>query len=179
MPIYTNTKLDLNGKLNFNKYGHYISNENYTLTCDNFTTLFTQIAIDSDEFWNTTELLKSSAESTFSYEFKALFKNKKSPSLKEKLKIAENYYSYMGLGKMKILKAGKKYGEIILETSYIDQGWLKKKGKASNPINFITSGYISALFSTVFKVDTKRLEIAEVESIACGDIQSKFLISLK
>lgn len=176
MPIDQFTELEIARKFDAERCRHYVNEQNYVLHCHHYSALFTQLAMDAQEIWNTTVLLRESARDSFKPVFEDYFKN--GGSLEEKVSIAEQYYAFCGLGKMKIECLGEDSGEVVLETSHIDQGWLKKWGQNDVPVNFITSGFLLAFFESVYP-GSINYEVREEESIVCGSKQSRFVIYKK
>jgi len=179
MAIYQKAKLELVHEFDTKKCRHFVNGTNYVLHCHHYSTLFTQLAIDADEMWNATRLLKESAQDSFKKFFDEYFSARPKLSLEEKISLGEQYFAFAGLGKMNVTCAGENSGEIVLETSHIDSGWIKKWGKTDKPVNFITCGFILALFSSIFNENPDRYEVRENESIVCGSPISKFVIYKK
>lgn len=178
MPVNQLTKLETIHKFDSQKCRHYVEESNYVLHCHHYSALITQLAMDSDDLWNGTRLLKESSEDSFKGFFDSYFSSMNDASVQEKVSIGEQYYSFCGLGNMKIQCAGENSGEVILETSHIDQGWIKKWGETNKAVNFITCGFISAWFSSVFG-QGREYDVREEESIVRGSKQSRFVIYKK
>ena len=155
MSIYKNALLEFDHIFNNKSCRHSVNNDIYVLHCHHYTSLFTQLAIDSNEMFGGIKVLTESAEDSFNQFFNKYFIERPNLTLIEKISVAEQYYSFAGLGKMIIKSLGENSGEIVLESSHVDEGWIKKWGQYDKPINFITCGFISALFSSVFNKKTR------------------------
>jgi predicted hydrocarbon binding protein len=154
---------------------HYINGEVSVFHCHHYATLYTQLAIDADELVNGKALLAQSAEDSFYDVFSSYFLNNKL-SFEEKIQVIENYYSFIGLGRMEVKCFGMDSGEVVLKTSHLDEGWKIKFGKYDEPVNYITSGFISAFFSVINNKSTRTYNAQEVMSMVKGDEYSKFLV---
>lgn len=153
---------------------HYINGFQVALHCHHYTTLYTQLAIDSGE----TDLLKDCARDTFRKLILAYFEN--NPEIKtlaEKVKISCEYYSLLGLGKMKVIFMGDYSGKVEITNSHIDSGWIKKWGYYDRPVNYIGAGFIEAMFETILGFPEKTFLAEEIQSIVTGSEKSLFKIS--
>ena len=61
--------------------------------------------------------------------------------------------------------------------SHVDEGWIKKWGKRDEPVNFIGSGYIAALFAAVLGKSTRSFDVKETASIVSGADKSEFVVA--
>ena len=161
---------DLNYKIEEKTRRHYLKGRFSLLDYQKHTTFYTQLAIDADE----TEMLTRVSEKTF-YKFLVDYFNFHNISLpEEKLDTGCKYYSSVGLGKMKINSTDSK--EVILTYADIDKEWLERHGPYSGPVNYITCGYICALFSAVLEKSPGTFKAIEVESIVMGAEKSRFKV---
>lgn len=154
---------------------HYLNGTCVVLHCHHYSTLYTQLALDAGE----TELLFHVAEDTFHRMLSEYLQQHKLVSLSDKIDIACQYYAAIGLGKMAIISLGNDSGEVVLEKSHVDQGWIKKWGTYDKPVNYITAGYIAALFSAVLDSPVRTFQVYEVESMVMGAEKSRFKIVRK
>ena len=95
------------------------------------------------------KLLAEAAEDSFFQVLSDYFRQHHIEDVADRISIAEQYYAAVGVGKMEVKCAGPESGEVELVYSHVDQGWIKKWGNHTKPINFITWGYIAALFAAV------------------------------
>lgn len=151
---------------------HYLNGCLTVLHCHHYAALYSQLAIDADE----TKLLSEVAEDTFYDELKSYFEKHNICNFSEKVELAVQYYSVLGLGKLVIKNAGPDSGEVVLEISHLDAGWRRKWGNFDKPVNYISGGYINAMFSLLFDKPTKTYNSFEVKSIVKGDPDSIFKV---
>jgi hypothetical protein len=117
---------------------------------------------------NARELLAQCSEDVF-YKVLGDYCRKHNVSgLRERVEIAESYFAESGLGKLVVKCAGWNTGEVVLEHSHVDEGWIKKWGKSDSPVNHIGRGYIVAMFSVIFDRPPRTYAAKEQQSIACG-----------
>ena len=152
---------------------HYMNGIVSVLHCHHYTSLYTQLAIDADE----TKLLKDSSRDVFREVLDNYFaQNPQIDTLQAKLEIGCQYYALVGLGAMKVLFLGNDSGEVEILTSHTDSGWLKKWGQYDKPVNYITGGFIEALFESVLGSNSPTFEAIETQSIVMGAKTSKFKV---
>jgi|WetSurMetagenome_2_1015567.scaffolds.fasta_scaffold35674_3 hypothetical protein len=152
---------------------HKINNIQSVLHCHHYSSLFAQLAIDANE----TELLKECTRDSFHKILDSYFTdNPAVDSVAKKIEIGCQYYSLVGLGKMRVNFMGEDSGEVELLSSHIDAGWQKKWGKFDKPVNYLTAGFIEALFETILSLPQKTFQVIEMQSIVMGAETSIFKI---
>jgi hypothetical protein len=152
---------------------HYINGIVSVLHCHHYSSLYTQLAIDSGE----TELLKSSARDVFREVLGNYFEsNPQINTLSAKLDIGCQYFGLMGLGALKVRFLGDNSGEVEMPVSHTDSGWIKKWGLYDKPVNYIGGGFIEALFETVLNASSNTFEAVETQSIVMGAKTSQFKV---
>jgi len=172
MALLKTTNLELEHRFDPKSSRHYLNGHLSVLHCHHYTTLYTQLALDAKE----TDLLSGVAEETFYKLLKDYYNKHNIINLEDKIDIACQYYSAVGLGKMEVGFLGEDSGEVILSISHVDQGWIKKWGNYDAPVNYITCGYISGMFSAIFDRNIGVFKAFEVESIVMGASKSRFRI---
>lgn len=155
---------------------HYINGILSVLHCHHYTSLYTQLAIDAEE----TELLQDCARDSFHHMLKSYFsKHTEHHTVQEKVSIASQYYTLLGLGSMKVKFMGKFSGLVELPFSHTDSGWIKKWGQYDKPVNYITGGFIEALFEVCLDMPAHSFHVLETQSIVMGAQSSIFKITRK
>jgi hypothetical protein len=172
MAVLKKTTLELDHKFDRKSCRHYLNSYVTVFHCHHFTTLYTQLAMDAKE----TDLLMKVSEETFYRVLNDYFCKDNVKKLDEKIDIACQYYSALGLGRIEVMHMGEYSGEVISPSSHLDSGWIKKWGKYDRPVNYITSGYISALFASVLEYPPGTYKTCEVESIVMGAQKSVFRV---
>lgn len=156
----------------FDKKRFYLNDEPVVFHCHHYTTLLTQLANDAEKFGGP-QLMFSAAEETFYPILKKYYQENNINVLDERIDIAVQYYSYIGLGQMKV---DFKESKVELLHSHLDEAWLKKWSTTDKPVNYITQGFISAMFSAITDIELGAFRVKEVQSIACGAETSKFTV---
>ena len=172
MSEFRKTELILDKKFDPIRKRHYLNNELVVLHCHHYSTLYTQLAIDAGE----TDLLHEVAENSFYKLLVDYFEENNIDSLEEKIDLACQYYSAVGLGKMQVTYMGDHSGEVELAHSHVDKGWITKWGNYDKPVNYISGGFISAMFSAISGNPKGTFKTMEVKSIVKGDETSVFKI---
>ncbi|GHV41690.1 hypothetical protein AGMMS49546_18140 [Spirochaetia bacterium] len=146
---------------------HTINGITAVLHCHHFATLTTQLANDCG-LLDGKKLLADCAEDAFYQALDAYYKKQGITGLRERIEIGEQYFSAVGLGKLKVQNAGLCSGKVILEHSHVDEGWIQKWGKADKSVNHIGCGYVCALFSAVYGRPRREYRAVEEQSIVKG-----------
>lgn len=150
---------------------HQINGIQSVFHCHHYATLYTQLAIDANE----TELLKECARESIRTVLDNYFANNSNVNtIQEKIEIACQYYALVGLGNMRVDFLGEYSGKVEVLSSHIDSGWLKKWSQYDKPVNYITAGFIEALFESVFDFPPKSFIATETQSIVMGAKTSVF-----
>lgn len=153
---------------------HHINGHQSVFHCHHYTALYSQLAVDAGE----TELLKECARESFRTVLDTYFEeNPEISTIHEMVEIACQYYALVGLGKMTVTFLGENSGEVMLQSSHTDTGWIKKWGKYDKPVNYITAGYIEALFESVLSLPARSFHANEMQSIVMGEDTSVFKVT--
>jgi hypothetical protein len=152
---------------------HLTNGETYVLHCHHYATLYTQLAEDVS-MTDGKKILIEVAEDVFGERLAFLFKSNQAENLEDKIQVAEKYYAFVGLGKMKVEYCGPNTGSVVLEKSHIDEGWMKKWGKREKPVNYITCGFIAGMFNALFCGQPRSYEVIETVGIIQGAPKSVF-----
>jgi hypothetical protein len=167
------------GDIKYNHYfdkktkRHFLNGIQSVFHCHHYTCLYTQLAIDADE----TELLKDCARESFGKSLQDYFNaNLDLDTIQKKVEIAAKYYALIGLGTMVVNFLGYDSGEVELLSSHTDSGWIKKWGKTNKPVNYITAGFIEAMFDIILNQTLKTFLAIEQKSIVSGAKTSLFKV---
>lgn len=150
---------------------HIAAGQTVVLHCYHFTSLTIQLANDCS-LLDAKKLLAECSEDAFYTVLANYYRDNNIIDLRERILIAEQYFSEAGLGKLKVKFAGLCAGEVELSSSHVDEGWIKKWGYVSYPINYIGCGYVTAVFSAIYNRPKRTYSAREYQSIACGDKSS-------
>ncbi|MBC9783688.1 hypothetical protein H1S01_04075 [Heliobacterium chlorum] len=175
MKMSTYKALEIDYKYDPKQARRKINGNTFVFHCHHYATLYTQLAIDAKDLADGPQLLTDAAEDSFRAWFDRYDADHPGMTLEEKADMGRQFYSWSGLGDMKIGCLGENGGEVYLHHSHLDSGWLKKFGRAEKPVNFITCGFIAALFSSLYNQPARSYRVVEEKSIACGDMQSLFI----
>ena len=159
--------LQMRHTFNKEKCRHEINGLTAVLHCHHFASLTTQLANDC-QLLDAKKLLRHCAEDTFYTVLTDYYQQNKIVEVTERLRIGEQYFAEVGLGKLKVTYAGPYSGEVILEHSHVDEGWIKKWGRTDKPINHIGCGYVCALFAAAYDRNRREYTALELQSMARG-----------
>lgn len=152
---------------------HTLDGETYVLHCHHYATLYTQLAEDCGMV-DGKRMLAEVAEDTAFEILSAYFDSRSLTTLTDRFAVAEQYYAFTGMGRMKVLQAGTDSGVVELDHSHIDEGWIKKWGRTAKPVNHFTRGFIAGMFAAVFGRRPRTYHVLESASIAMGAERSRF-----
>ncbi len=155
-------------------YRHYLNGTLVVMHCHHYMSLVHKMAHDFADIGAEKILAESAEDSIRPMLDDYIRKN----SVADRLSMGAEYYSVMGMGKM-LISGSPTGGEVILTHSHVDEGWMKKFGKLDKSINHWTRGYIAAVFAAAFDKAARSYEVVEVSSIVKGDMQSKFIVTIK
>lgn len=153
----------------------YVNGEVTVFHCHHYAALFTQLADDAGMFDGARHLRDAAAESMLPV-LKKQCEIDGATSAEDKTAVAEQYFSYIGLGKLSINIPDAK---AEMAFSHVDDGWIRKWGNRDKPVNFIGQGYIAAAFALVNGDDPSTYVVEETQSIVSGATSSKFTVSKK
>jgi hypothetical protein len=150
---------------------HKINGFQSVLHCHHYTSLYTQLALDAGE----AQLLKECSRESFRQVLTEYFgQNSDLTTIQAKMDVGCQYFSLVGLGKLKAVFLGDESGLFELPYSHTDSGWLKKWGQHDRPVNYISAGFIEALAEAVLELPAKSFEAIETQSIVMGAETSTF-----
>jgi hypothetical protein len=164
MAQFRKTELILDHKFDPLLKRHFLNGQLTVLHCHHFSTLYTQLALDARQ----SSLLAEIAEDSFVDVLKDYFKQHALVELGERASIACQYYAAVGLGKLAMNYLGPDSGQVDLERSHIDEGWIKKWGNHDCPVNYITAGFVAAMFAAILDLPARSFEVHEISSMAMG-----------
>lgn len=175
MAVASKTELIVDRRFDPKRYRHSVNGATHVLHCHHYTTLYTQLAEDCGML-DGKKLLREVTEDSILEVLRNYYREHEIESIADRITIAEQYFAFTGLGKMKVTCAGPESGEVALLHSHLDEGWIKKFGRREEPVNHIGSGYVTALFSAVFDRPARSYSAIETESIVSGASRSTFVV---
>lgn len=171
--------MTLNLELTFDKnnYRHYMNGFHTVLHCHHYMSLTTKAAMDYQNIGGL-QILMEAAEDSIRPILDDYFTKNPTPDAAARLNIGAEFYAAMGMGKLSISGDLTK-AEAILTRSHVDQGWIKKWGKANVPVNYFSCGFIAGVCAAAFQKPARSYQVTELSSIVKGDAQSRFSIAAK
>ncbi len=157
-------------------YRHSYNGHIMVMHCHHYLSLLTRLAMESTDV-NGTEILASSAEDTIRPVLEECARRQAVTTPEGILTLGRELYQYLGMGLMAI-NGSEEGGEVTLVRSHVDQGWIKKWGKATAPVNHFTRGFVAATFGAAFGKPAQSYAAEEILSIARGDATTTFKVKL-
>lgn len=156
------------------KARQYVNGDVTVFHCHHYATLFSQLADDAKLLKGAT-LLADAAEESFYPVLAGYFEEHGVDTTEDRVSIVEQYFSFVGLGKVKInIGNGKGYAE--MPHAHVDEGWVKKWSKRDKPVNFIGQGFLAAAFSAITGSEPRTFSVTETQSKVSGASASLFEI---
>jgi predicted hydrocarbon binding protein len=168
--------LDLKHTFDESTYRHFLNGTHIVLHCHHYMSLTTKLAEDHDNIGGT-KILAEVAEDSVRPLFDEYAKSHSLAAGDARLKMAEEFYSVMGMGRMEV-SGNAASGKVVLSKSHVDQGWQKKWGNHTKPVNHFTRGYIAAMFGAAFDKPARSYKVTETESIVMGKPTSTFVVGI-
>jgi predicted hydrocarbon binding protein len=159
------------------KARQYLNGVHSVLHCHHYTALFSQLADDA-KLLNGPKLLADAAEEMAHDVLKDFFEYNKVENVNDRKTLVESHFSYVGLGKLKI-ELENESGSAVMESSHVDESWIKKWGNREQPVNYIGQGFLAGAFSAIFSEEINSFQVEEIESIVSGAERSTFKIIKK
>jgi len=153
---------------------NFLNGQQVVMHSHHYLALLTKLVEDLDSM-NAPEILRDSVEDSMRAVFEEYIEKNGLTSAQDRCNVGREYYSAFGLGKM-VITGDENGGEVRLVRSHVDEGWVKKWGVHSKPINHFTCGYVAAMFAAAFKKPSKSYLVTEAASIAAGDSEGKFIV---
>ena len=158
-------------------YRRFMNGVHAVTHCDHYVTMFTKLAIEMAEYGGP-QILADSLEDSLRPLFDDYFQQNGIAAAGERLNVACEFYSLMGLGIMQA-QGEESGGAVSLSKSHVDQGWLAKLGKNDAPVNHLTRGFIAAMFAAVHDKPARSYDVEEAEGIVQGENASRFTVQAK
>jgi len=156
---------------------HYLNDKLVVLHCHHYATLFTQLALDAKDLVDGTKILKEVTEDVFYEVLSDYYKKNGITDPGERMDVASQMFSAIGMGQMVIVTGDETGGEIDIPHPYVDKGWLKKWGTFKDPVNFISTGYVGAMFSAAFEKPCRAYNVTETQSMVMGAEKSHIKVT--
>ena len=154
---------------------HFMNGDVQVLHCHHYATLYCQLADDAKMF-DGKSLLRKAAEMSFAPVLRKLMQAADVTAAADKIRIAEEYWRYAGMGKLQFERVGEMSAAAVMEKSHVDEGWIKKWGKREAPVNFIGQGYLAAAMAVIYDLPNGSYLVNENASIVSGADVSRFTV---
>lgn len=178
MAIRKQTELVVDQKFNRKSCRHLLNGSTYVLHCHHYATLYCRLADDADLF-DGKALLRAGCEAAFVPELEKFFEKQDAYEVSERVELVEQYFKFVGLGILEFERVGSMAASARLNSSHVDEGWIKKWGNREAPVNFIAQGFLAAAMAAIYEEPIGAFETKEQQSIVSGAEASLFTIVRK
>ena len=142
----------------------------------NLMSIAVKLSEQFEEFGGT-RILAESAEDAFRPIFDDYVKKHGLSTGQERLQMAADFFETMGMGLMQSTGTADG-GGVTLTRSHVDEGWQSKFGTADHPLNYFARGFIAAMFECAFDKSARSYRVEETASMAMGNEQSSFSVTV-
>lgn len=153
---------------------HSMNGSTYVLHCHHYSTLYCRLADDA-EIFDGKAVLRKGCESAFLPELSKLF-DEEGASISDRVSLVQEYFSFVGLGKVSFERVGHMAATARMDSSHVDEGWIKNWGKRDAPVNFIGQGFLAAALAAIYDAPEGAYKVEEQQSIVAGADSSVFTI---
>ncbi len=154
---------------------HSLNGHGVVMHSHHYLALITKLVEDLGDIGGP-QILCDVVEESMREIFDDYFRENSLTSAQDRCRAGEEYFSTFGLGKMHIT-GDERGGEVRLSSSHVDEGWTRKWGAHGKPINHLTCGFISAIFSAAFNKPPKSYATTETASMVTGEPESTFVVT--
>jgi len=169
--------LELEHTFDKNTYRHAYNGHIMVMHCHHYMSLLTRLAMEYADV-NGPDILAEAAEDSIRPLLEESARRQSITTPEAILTLGRELYQQLGMGLMAINGTGET-GEVTLVRSHVDQGWMKKWGKATTTINHFTRGFIAAIYGAAFGKSGRAYAVQETASIARGDATTTFVVKPK
>jgi hypothetical protein len=170
--ITKKTELCIERKFDPVRCRHSVNGETYVLHCHHYATLYTRLAEDC-AMLDGKKLLREMAEDAIYKILMDYYSAHAIASVAERIAIGEQYYSFTGLGQMRVVSAGSDSAEVDLLHSHVDSGWIKKWGQRDKPVNYISCGFVAGMLAAALGKGLRSFSVTEAACIVSGAENSR------
>jgi hypothetical protein len=156
----------------------YINSDPSVMHCHHYSAIFTKLALELKDSGGTKYLTEAMEEASY-IALRKVFITEALESTAERRSFVEQYYRLTGLGDLSIRDCSAAGGSITLRRSHMDEGWVKKYGKSSTPVNFVTVGFLAGAFAAIFNKHLRHFQVEETASMATGKTTGEFLVKAR
>jgi hypothetical protein len=166
--------LKLDFTFNETTFRRYLNGFPIVLHCHHYITLTTKLAEEFSDIGGI-QILREAVEDSIGPLLSDYCERNGVVSFTDRLEVARQYYSVLGLGTMEI-GGNEDGGEVLLKRSHVDEGWIKKFGPRKEPVNHFTCGYVSAAFAVAASRPARSYKAGETECLVSGAKVSKLIV---
>lgn len=155
-------------------FRHSINGHEVVLHCHHYMTLTSKLAETFSDL-GADQVLREATEDSIRPVLDSYFAEHNVTLPEERLAIGAEYYAFMGLGLMEVVGVAGG-GQAKLKHSHIDEGWVKKWGNHTKPVNHVTCGFLAAMFAAAFSRPARSYKAGETASIVMGAPESVLVV---
>ncbi len=152
-----------------------VGGEPVIIHCHHFNTYLQQTLLDA-EYIETPVILVGAANEVAFQQFTTLYARLKISGVEERKKLAQEIYQWAGFGKLDLMHLSGEGGTVTSAHSHYSQAWKLKLGKASRPMDFFTTGWITGVMSAVYDLPQDAFSGTQTACMAQDDETNQFQI---
>ncbi len=90
--------------------------------------------------------------------------------------MAQDIYKTFGYGIIDLSCMDENGCELKTLKSFFSKTWEMKFGKSDKPVDYYTTGFLTAVYAVIYKKDLKSITAKQTTCMACGDIENTHII---
>lgn len=155
----------------------YVNGEAAVMHCHHYATIFTKMALDHAGLGGPQHLFDAMEETAY-LTLHRLFTVDAITGAEARRTIAEAYFALSGLGQL-ALEVHPDGGRATMRHAHVDEGWIKKWGQHSRPVNLMGQGYLVGAMAAIYGRPVGSYRVRETQSLVTGAKTSEFTIASK
>ena len=151
-----------------------IGGEAMIFHCHHYITNLQRTILDADYIDSKLFLIGSAADAIYSQ----LTNLCEGLNIEESKQMAQDIYKTFGYGLIDLSSMDENGCELKSTKSFFSKTWEMKFGKASNPVDYYTAGFIAAAYAVIYKKELKDINAEQTTCMACGDDVNTYVVKL-
>ncbi len=152
----------------------FIGGEAMIFHCHHYITNLQRTILDA-QYLDSNRFLIGSAADAIYYQLSNLCQGL---SLDESKQMAQDIYKIFGYGLIDLSCINENGCELRTTKSFFSKTWEMKFGKAANPVDYYTSGFLAATYAVLYNKELKDIEATQTTCMACGDEYNTHIIKV-
>ncbi len=152
-----------------------VGGEPVIIHCHHFNTFLQQTLLDA-EYIDIPVILVGAANEVAYQQLTTMYASLEISDVDERKQLAQEIYTWAGFGIIDLMPLSAEGGTVTTAHSHYSQAWRLKFGKASHPMDFFTTGWITGAMSALYGLPQDAFRGTQTACMAQDDEQNQFEI---